>query len=137
MRCPPSRTRTCLSPAQSRTVRPVIAGPGQTCCPAIQKLPGEGTSRPGSTALPCPLSLPGPAGRRSRPVIRLGFSGGSGKPRLPGQLGGYPQAESGFGEATWRCSTAISCLNTKISTSFEAPLRASSASQANARDTAR
>ena len=46
-------------------------------------------------------------------------------------------AQSGFGLATWRRSTAISCRNTKISRSFEASLRASSASHANARDTAR
>jgi hypothetical protein len=46
-------------------------------------------------------------------------------------------AKSGFGAATWRRSTAISCRNTKISTSFDASLRASSASQANAWDTAR
>jgi hypothetical protein len=32
--------------------------------------------------------------RRSRPVTGFGFSGGSGKPRLHGQLGGYPQAET-------------------------------------------
>ena len=46
-------------------------------------------------------------------------------------------AQSGFGWVTWRRSTAISCRNTKISRSFEASLRASSASQTNERDTAR
>jgi hypothetical protein len=43
------------------------------------------------------------------------------------------------GQQSWQRSehTAISCRNTKISRSFEASLRASSASQANERDTAR
>ena len=40
-------------------------------------------------------------------------------------------AQSGLGRATWRRRTAISCRRTKISTSFEVPLRASSASQPN------
>lgn len=42
-------------------------------------------------------------------------------------------AQSGFGRATWRRRTAISCRSTKISTSFEVPLRASSVSQPNTR----
>ncbi len=46
-------------------------------------------------------------------------------------------AQSGFGRATWRRSTASSCRNTKISRSFEASLRVSSASHANTRDMAR
>ena len=42
-------------------------------------------------------------------------------------------AQSGFGRATWRCRTATSCRSTKISTSLEVSLRASSASQPNNR----
>ena len=90
MRCPPSRTRTCLSPAQSRTVRPVIAGPGQTCCPAIQRLPDEGTSRPSPTALPCPLSLPGSGGGGAAAP-----SPGSGSPAAAGSRG-YPVSSAGI-----------------------------------------
>src|SRR5450755_3673705 len=42
-------------------------------------------------------------------------------------------AQSGFGRLTWRRRTAISCRSTKISTSLEVLLRASSASQPNNR----
>jgi hypothetical protein len=42
-------------------------------------------------------------------------------------------AQSGFGRATWRRRTAISCRRTKISTSLEVPLRASNAAQPNHR----
>ena len=40
---------------------------------------------------------------------------------------------SGFGRVTWRRRTAISCRSTKISTSLEVSLRASSATQPNNR----
>ena len=42
-------------------------------------------------------------------------------------------AQSGFGRATWRRRTATSCRSTKISTSLEVSLRASSATQPNNR----
>ena len=93
IRWPSSRTWTWASPAQSRTVRPVIAGPSQICCPAIQRFPDGGTTRSSSTALPCPLAAGVLRGRGSRPVTGHGISGGDGRRRLPGQLGGYPQAD--------------------------------------------
>jgi hypothetical protein len=46
-------------------------------------------------------------------------------------------AQAGFGRATSRRRIATSCRSNKISTSFDAPLRASYASHANRRDTAR
>ena len=42
-------------------------------------------------------------------------------------------AQSGFGRVTWRRKTAISCRSTKISTSLEVSLRASSTTQPNNR----
>ena len=46
-------------------------------------------------------------------------------------------AQSGFGRVTWRRRTATSCRRTKISTSLEVSLRASSASQPNNRTMSR
>ena len=40
-------------------------------------------------------------------------------------------AQSGFGRVTWRRRTTISCRSTKISTSLEVSLRASSTTQPN------
>ena len=46
-------------------------------------------------------------------------------------------AQSGLGRVTWRPRTATSYRRTRISTSFEASLRASSASQPNTRTMSR
>jgi hypothetical protein len=60
------------------------------------------------------------------------------RPKVPGQLprqGGDTarSAQCGFGRVTWRRRTATTCRSTKVSMSFEAPLRASSASHPNNR----
>jgi hypothetical protein len=59
---------------------------------------------------------------------------------VPGEQGArchdpVRSAQSAFGRATRRRRTATSCRSTKISASFEAPLRARSASQPNSRIT--
>ena len=43
-------------------------------------------------------------GRCSRPVVRFGFFGASGRLQFPGQLGGYPQAEPVSGGAVNRAA---------------------------------